>query len=98
MLPSSLRVADANGAVILLRAVGVIREIVVQRDAIELRGGLLILSRPGSPAVGADVGAAVVAFDHPVGIIGRDPEIVIVAVRRANGRVRSCRRRRSDRS
>ncbi len=76
---------DAHGAIVLLRAVGVIRKIVVECDTVELGGGLLILTGPGASAVGADVGAAVVAFDHAVGIIGGDPKIVNVAVRGANG-------------
>ncbi len=76
---------DADGAVILLRAVSVIREIVVQRDSVELRSWLLILRGPGAAAVGAHVGAAVVRFDHAIGIVGRHPEIMNVAVGRANG-------------
>src|SRR5579872_882554 len=64
-----------------------IGKIVVQRDAIELRGGLVIFGGPGAPAVGAHVGAAVVAFDHAVGIVRSDPQVVIVAVRRVDGRV-----------
>src|ERR1022692_1810996 len=77
--------SDWDGAVVLLGAVGVIREIVIQRDSIELRGWLLILRGPGATAVGAHIGAAVVRFDHTIRIVGRHPEIVNVAVRHANG-------------
>lgn len=76
---------DADGGVILLRAVGVIRKIVIEGDAVELRCGLIHHARPGTAAVEGDICAAVVRFDHAVGIVGGDPQAVIVAVRRADG-------------
>src|SRR5437870_9140364 len=43
---------DANIRIVLLRAVDVIRERVVDRDVIELRGRLIVLGRPGLAAIG----------------------------------------------
>src|ERR1700756_186062 len=68
--------------VVLLRGVDAIGILVVGVDAIELRRWLVVDRRPGLPTVAAYAGAAVVAFDHPVGIGRIDPEIVVVAVRR----------------
>ena len=69
--------------VILLCAVNVIGEIIVYRDAIELRGGLNLLA-PILAAIETDIRAAVVGVNHPLIVIGRDPQIVIVAVRFGN--------------
>ncbi len=44
------------------------------------------------------VGAAVVAFDHALGIVGRDPQVVIVSVRRPNRAVTSAAVIRSNRT
>ena len=78
----------AHGGVVLLRAVGVIRKIVIERHAIKLRGGLVHFRWTRClPPLNGDVGAAVVRFDHALGIVGRDPQIVIVAVRRSRSLV-----------
>src|SRR5262245_39254893 len=61
-----------DSRVVLLRAVDVVGEIVVERDSIELRRRLILL-RPGSAAVEGDVSASVVGVYHPARIIGRDP-------------------------
>ena len=71
---------DAHGRVVLLGSVDVVRKIIVESDAIELRRGL-ILFRPAAAAIERDVGAAVVAFNHAIRIVGRNPQIVIVAMR-----------------
>ena len=71
---------DAHRGVVLLRTVDVVRKIVVERDAIKLRRRLILFG-PASPAVVGDIRAAVVALDHPVGIVRSDPEIVVVAMR-----------------
>ena len=62
-----------HGAVVLLGAIRVIGEVVIESDAVELGGGLVHDGRPGFAAVGGDGGAAVIGLDHAVGIIGRDP-------------------------
>src|SRR5581483_11586921 len=70
--------------VVLLAAVHPVGELVVHGHAVELRRRLVGLRRPGAAAVEGDVGAAVVALDHRAGIIGRDPQVVVVTVRRAH--------------
>src|SRR5579884_1660378 len=52
----------ARRSLVLLRAVNVIRKIVVERDVIELPRGLVVLRTPGLAAVGGDSRAAVVSF------------------------------------
>ncbi len=76
--------ADADGRVVLLRAVDAILKIVVGGDVIELRGGLVVLRGPVLAAVDTDGGAAVVAIDHAIGVVGIDPESVMIAVRRVD--------------
>ena len=76
---------DGDGAVVLLGAEHTVGEAVVGDDVIELGGRLIVLARPCLPAVKADVGPAVVAVDYPLVVLGRDPEVVIVAVRNADG-------------
>src|ERR1043166_3612382 len=44
-------------ALVLLRAVDVIRELVVQVDMIKLRGGLIVLGGPSLAAIGCEGGA-----------------------------------------
>src|SRR5690242_12395042 len=63
---------DAHGRVVLLRAVYVVRKIVVERDAIKLCGRLVLFG-PTAAAVERNVCAAVVALNHAVWIVGRDP-------------------------
>src|SRR6059036_3774038 len=47
---------------------------------IELRGRLVVLARPRHAAVITDVRPAVVAVDHAGGIVGRDPQRMVVAM------------------
>ena len=68
--------------VVLLRAVEAIRHLAVGINLINLCRRLVVLRRPGAPAVHGDVRAAVIGLDHDVAIAGTDPHIVIVAVRR----------------
>ena len=50
---SRIRAAgDADVRVVLLRSVNVVRERVINRDMIKLRGRLVILRCPGFPAIG----------------------------------------------
>ena len=72
---------DADGRVVLLRAVNAVREGIVGGDTVELRRRLVHVRRPGCAGIVADLGATVVGNDQPARIIGRDPQIVVVAVR-----------------
>ena len=73
---------DADRRVVLLGAVDPVGKLVVHRDAVGLDGGLVGLGRPALAAVIADVGAAVVAVDHHLGVVGVDPQVMVVAVGR----------------
>ena len=73
----------AHGGIVLLRAIQVIGEIFVERHAVELRGGLVIDAGPGASAVARDVGPAVVGLDHAARVAGRDPQVVVIAMRRS---------------
>src|SRR5207249_1539850 len=77
---------NADVGVVLRRAIEPVGEAVVHRHAVELRGRLVVLRGPGPAAVVGDGGAAVVAEDHPAGIVRIDPQVVVVAVR--HGQVR----------
>ncbi len=83
---SSRATRDAHRGIVLLRAVDVVWKIVVNRDAIKLRRGLVLIG-PASAAVERNVCAAVVALNHPVWIVRSDPEIVVVAVWNGDGAV-----------
>src|SRR5262249_43058846 len=63
---------DSHGAVVLLRAVDVVRKITIQCDAIKLRGGL-VLRAPGLSTVERDVGPSVVRVDHSKRIVWSEP-------------------------
>src|ERR1051326_215740 len=52
-----------KGAFVLLRAVDVIRELVVQIHMIKLRGRLVVLGCPGLTAIDGNGGTAVIAFE-----------------------------------
>src|SRR5262249_9085912 len=51
---------------------------------VELGRRLVRLRRPARAAVGADVGATVVRFNHALGILGIDPQTVVIAMRHAD--------------
>src|SRR5260221_4222782 len=74
---------NENAAAILLRAVNVIREVVVNRNVIELRGRLVIPAAPGAAGVHAYACALIAAKNHTLWIAGINPESVIVV---ASGR------------
>ena len=69
---------NKDAAAILLRAINVVREIIVNRHVIELRRGLVIPTAPGMARVHADAGALVAAKNHPLRIAGINPQSVIV--------------------
>src|SRR6185437_8184965 len=68
---------------ILLRATNAIREVGGRLDVIEL-SACLVFRSPRLAAVIADRRATVVRFDHSLGVVRCDPQIVIVAVRNAD--------------
>ena len=72
-----------DGAVVLLSAAYLVREILRGRDVIKLSRGK-VFRGPGRAAIDRDVGAAVVAIDHPQWIVRIDPEIVVVTVGHAD--------------
>ena len=55
-------------------------------DPVELGGGI-ILGGPAVTGVEGNVPPPVIPVDHPVGIAGSDPEVVVVAVRNLNALV-----------
>ena len=71
--------------VVLLGAIDLVRVLIVSDHMIELRRWLVVDAGPGLATVEADVCASVVAFDHAVGVVRVDPEILVVAVRRWDG-------------
>src|SRR5205807_3821052 len=79
---------DRDGAVVLLRAVEAVGKLVVGRDVVELRRGLVVHSGPGGAAVERYGGAAVVPLDHAARILGIDPQDVAVPVGDADARER----------
>src|SRR5438093_3001274 len=72
---------DRDGRVVLLRAVDVVGKLVVGDGMVELRRGLVLLRRPGLPAVDRDRGTSVVAVDEASGVLRIDPEAMMIAVR-----------------
>ena len=74
----------ADGGVVLLGSVDPVGKTVVGGQVVELGGELVVDAGPGVPAVEADAGAAVVPLDHPQGVVGVDPEVVVVAVGRGD--------------
>ena len=80
---SAARVAgNADRSVILLRAAYLIGYMPGGDCVIELRGGEG-LRRPGAAGGHGDIPAAVVGIDHALGVVRRDPEIVMVRMGRA---------------
>src|SRR5207249_2851118 len=75
---------NRDGRVVLLRPVHAVGKLVVRDDVIELTGRLILLRGPGATAVPRDCGPTVVAVDHPSWILRRDPEPVVIRMRRAH--------------
>src|SRR6185295_16516449 len=76
---------DAHSRVVLLCAVDVVWEVVVECDAIELCGWLVLLC-PTPAAVERNIRATVVTLDHAIRIVRCNPQIVVVAVRNTDAR------------
>ena len=68
----------SSGAALLLAAINPVRMLVVGDDMIELRGRLVIPGTPGASTVDSDRGALIYAEKDDVGILGIDPDRVIV--------------------
>ena len=79
--PAARAGINADGGIVLLRAVDAIREGIVCGNAVKLRRGLIHVRGPCFAGIVADLGAAVVADDKPARVLRRDPEVVVVAVR-----------------
>src|SRR5882672_7502530 len=73
---------DTDGGIVLLRAIDAVRKIVVGGHVVELRGWLIPLRGPILTAVDRNGRAAVIAVDDAIGIVGIDPQAVVVAVGR----------------
>ncbi len=72
---------NGDGAVVLLRAIDVVREAIICDDVIKLRGGLVVFVGPMSAAIERDGCASIVALNHATGVCGVDPEAVVIAMR-----------------
>src|SRR5262249_42612092 len=73
---------DAHSRVVLLCAVDVVWKVVVECDAIKLRGWLILLC-PTPAAVEGNIRTTVVTFDHAVRIVGSNPRMVVITGRTA---------------
>ena len=69
---------NGGGARVLLRAVHRVGEAVVRRDAVELPGRLVVPGAPGLAAVQRHDGALVDAEHAAFGVLGVDPELVVI--------------------
>ena len=79
---------DRDGAVVLLRAVDAIGKLIVGRDVIELRGGLVLHARPRGTGIERNRGASIIGIDHPPRVPRVNPELVRVTVGHAHHRKR----------
>ena len=80
---------DRNRTVVLLCTIKAIRLLIVGRDVVKLRRGLITLRAPRTAAVQRDGRAAIVAVDETVRIFRVDPHDVRVAVRHSHRRERA---------
>ena len=76
---AGLLALHANGAVVLLRAAYLIREVLCGGNMIKLRRGK-IFRGPGRAATDRDICAAVIAINHALRIVRIDPKIMIVTM------------------
>src|SRR5438270_1760224 len=59
---------NLDGRIVLLRAVRMIRKIVVERDTIKLGRGLVVLRGPILSTIGTDIHTSVIRLDHALRI------------------------------
>ena len=71
--------------VVLLGAVKFVRKLIVDPNAVDLRGGLVQLRRPRSATVGRNIRAAVVRLNQRLTVFRIDPDVVVITMRRAEG-------------
>ena len=76
------------GRVVLLGAVELVRKLIISPNAVDLRGRLIHLRRPRAPTIVRDVRAAIVRLNDDVAVFRTDPNVVVVAMRRAKRRER----------
>ena len=74
---------NAHRGVVLLRSAHMVGKVVGDIHMVQL-GGHIRLAGPGLAAVHRDIAAAVVRVAHPLWIVGIDPEVVLVSVRRTD--------------
>ena len=75
---------DRNCRVVLLATINPVRKLVIGRDTIKLRGGLINNAGPRFTAIECHRGATVVAIDNVAVIRRIDPEVVMIPVRPVN--------------
>src|SRR5438093_6931640 len=69
---------NAHRAAFLLPAANPVWELTRDSDVIKLRGRLVVPGAPGLPAVHGDEGALVAHEQNDVGVVGVDPEVLVV--------------------
>ena len=84
IVPSRAR--NAERPRVLLRSAYVVWKICRHRDVIDLSGGK-VQGSPCRSTVHGYSSAAIVAFNHPLGVVGRNPQVMVVAVRRTQRRI-----------
>src|SRR6266850_4117774 len=73
--------ADSDGGVVLLGAIDAIQKIIVGSNVIKLRRWLVTLRGPIFSAIYGDRCAAIVSVNHAQGILGINPQSVMIAMR-----------------
>ena len=80
--PTGMSARPFKRAFVLLRAVDVIRKLVVKINVVELTSRLIVLGAPRLARIGRHGRAAVVALEQNPGVLRIDPYYVIIAMRR----------------
>ena len=69
-----------HGGIVLLGTVDSIGELGIGGHVVELGRGLVVDGGPGVAAVEGHAGPAVVALYHSLGVVGVNPQVVVVTV------------------
>src|SRR5690348_9627968 len=77
---------DRDGAAVLLAGIDPVGKAVVGGEMIELAGRLVVPAAPGAAAVDGDRGALVGAFGDVAGVLGVDPDRVIIVAAGASAK------------